>query len=249
METTNNLIGNGTIEAHLNMFDMVVFGIMGLSCIVAFFRGFLRELLSLGAWVAAGIITVYSFPHVAVWLKPHVKNELAATGLAAIGTYITVLVGLSIINSLLVRYAKDGADVGMLDNFLGLAFGFLRGGFIISLAFLLILSMMDREHLPDWIAQARTKPFAEAGAKLLATMAPKYVAEMSSFTKQAKENSEPTETPEDPAPLSAEEEGKSGISGYTKSAREQMERLLNSQGNVPETIDNTSDAPAPVHYR
>ena len=41
------------IETHLNLFDATVLGILALSCLFAFFRGFVREILSLGAWIGA----------------------------------------------------------------------------------------------------------------------------------------------------------------------------------------------------
>lgn len=245
----SNLVGSGTIDAHLNIFDMVVIGIVGLSCLVSFFRGFMRELLSLGAWLVAGLVTIYAYPHVAEFVKPHVKNsESIAMLVAILGTYIVTLLFFSIINGMLIRYAKQGAEVGMLDNILGLVFGFLRGSFIVSLGFFLMSAMMDKDQYPDWVAQARTLPFAESGARLLARLAPHYLEEMSSFAKDQKKNAEDSaDAPEDPPAT----DGKSDKGqGYSNSAREQMERLLNStdEKKLPETIDNT-DAPAPVHYR
>ncbi len=242
-----NVVGNGTIEAHLNVFDLVVLGIMGLSCLVSFFRGFMRELLSLGAWLVAGLVTVYAYPHVAEWVKPHVKhNESVAMLVAILGTYIVTLLFFSIINSMLIRYAKEGAEVGMLDNLLGLVFGFLRGGFIVSLGFFLISAVMDKDQYPDWIAQARTLPFVESGARLLARLAPHYLEEMSSFAKEQKENAEDPQDP--PADKPTETKSDNG-QGYSRSAREQMERLLNGSHDdkLPDTIDDTNHAP--VRYR
>lgn len=243
-----NVVGNGTIDAHLNIFDLVVIGIMGLSCLVSFFRGFMRELLSLGAWLVAGLVTIYAYPHVAEFIKPHVKNSESISMLVAIlGTYIVTLLFFSIINGMLIRYAKEGAEVGMLDNLLGLVFGFLRGGFIVSLGFFLMSAVMDKDQYPDWIAQARTLPFVESGARLLARLAPHYLEEMSSFAKDQKESEDSADAPEDP-PVS---ENRSGTGkGYSRSAREQMERLLNGsdEKTLPENIDNT-DVPAPVRYR
>ena len=58
------------IETHLNILDASVIGIMVLSCLFAFFRGLVREVLSLSAWVGAGIVTLYYFPAVAEKLHP-----------------------------------------------------------------------------------------------------------------------------------------------------------------------------------
>ncbi len=63
------------IETHLNIFDAAVLGIMALSCLFAFYRGFVREVLSLGAWIGAGIITIYYFPQVAEKLQPHFQKS------------------------------------------------------------------------------------------------------------------------------------------------------------------------------
>ena len=45
------------IETQLSIFDAVVLGILVVCCLFAFFRGFVREILSLGAWIgAAGLL-------------------------------------------------------------------------------------------------------------------------------------------------------------------------------------------------
>ena len=49
------------LDAHLNinLFDGAVFVILFLSAILSFFRGFIREVLSLGAWIGAAMITLF----------------------------------------------------------------------------------------------------------------------------------------------------------------------------------------------
>ena len=102
------------VEAQLNVFDSVVIGVFAISCLVAFFRGFIREVLSLGAWVGAGMITVYLFPHSTEFMKQHIKgNEMIAAGAGALGTYICALLGISIINSIIIRY--DGNDFSQFE--------------------------------------------------------------------------------------------------------------------------------------
>src|ERR1700761_81539 len=104
---------------NVNPFDAVVLGILALSAAVAFFRGFIRELLSLGAWVGAAIVTLYLFPHSTEFMKNHItasQSGTLAAGVGALGTYIAALIGFSIINSVILRYVKTGAEVGLLDN-------------------------------------------------------------------------------------------------------------------------------------
>jgi membrane protein required for colicin V production len=241
------------LEANVNMLDAIIIGVFALSVLVGFLRGFMREVLSLGAWVAAGAVTLYAFPHVAEWLKPKIGHEMVASGIAALGTYVSTLIGLSVLNMMLLRYVKAGSDVGMVDNALGLAFGALRGAFIISLGFLLLTAVMDKDHYPEWVETAWTKPYAEEGAHALAKLAPGYLEEMSGFAK-LKPEEEPEEESSDSAPVSKpieamDEQG----SGYSADARARLRRLLDAEPegsttNLPETIEDTEPA-APIRYR
>ncbi len=175
------------LHAQFSYFDMIVFGIMLLSCLFAFFRGFVKEVLSLGAWLGAGVVTVYYFQDVAKWMEPHFKGkQMVAGGIAALGLYISCLVAFSLLNSLIMRFIKEGSDVGILDNSLGLFFGAFRGAVLVSLGYL-IMSMVvpsDNEHAPEWLKHAATKPYAEHGAVLLARIAPDYLQDHSSLKKR-----------------------------------------------------------------
>ncbi|MGE0754087.1 MAG: CvpA family protein, partial [Alphaproteobacteria bacterium] len=123
------------IETSLNMFDIIVLSVMGISCLVAFFRGLVREILSLVAWVGAAIVTMQYFKPVMELTKGYFKSETVAAGAAVIGLYIAALVAFSLVNWLIIKAIKQGGDGGALDNMLGLGFGVLRGAIIISLGY------------------------------------------------------------------------------------------------------------------
>lgn len=163
------------IDASLSYLDIAVIGILALSCIVSIFRGFVKELLSISAWIGAGLITLYYFQSTAELFAPHFQKKMVASGAAALALYVGSLLVFSIINSIILRFIKEGSDVGMLDNVLGLAFGFARGAFIVSLAFLMATKVVNKDDYPTWIKQAKTLPYLEQGAKLLASAAPEYL--------------------------------------------------------------------------
>lgn len=127
-----------------------------------FFRGFVKEILSLGAWIGAGIITLYYFRDVAEVIKPHVKTEMVAGGLATLGLYVLALLIFSLINSMIVRMMKEGGDIGILDNSLGLLFGAFRGAFIISLTYFMMMTVITHENEPKWLKDAHTKKICRA---------------------------------------------------------------------------------------
>jgi membrane protein required for colicin V production len=172
------------VETSLNLFDLIVVGVVGLSALLSFFRGLVREVLSLGAWVGASIITLYAFPHVAEWMQPHVNNTMISSGLAALGTFMLSLIIISLFNSLLLKYVKTGADVGLLDNGLGLAFGAARGVLLISVAYFILTVVMREEDYPDWITHSLTRPYVEKSAAWIARIAPAYLNEISPLQKK-----------------------------------------------------------------
>lgn len=172
------------VETSLNLFDLGVAIIVGLSALLSFFRGFIREVLSLGAWVGAAIITLYAFPHVADWLQPQMKNTMVASGLAAMGTFMCALIVISIFNGLLLKYVKTGSDVGLLDNALGLAFGVARGVLLVAIAYFIMTVVLRPEDYPDWVKQAVTRPYVEDAAKWVASVAPNYLDDMSKLKKE-----------------------------------------------------------------
>ena len=172
------------IEAHLSMFDAIVLGVLLTSCLFAFFRGFVREILSLGAWVGAALITLYYFPDVAEKLQPHFKNPVVAAGIATLGLYIGALICFSVVNMFIFKLLKSGEEIGPTDNLLGLAFGALRGAFIIAVGYFFLAVAIPTKDRPDWLEKSITRPYAEEGAKLLMQIAPNYLRDLVNFDEE-----------------------------------------------------------------
>jgi membrane protein required for colicin V production len=181
------------IETQLNLFDAAVLGVMALSCVLAFFRGFVREILSLGAWIGAGIVTLYYFPQVAEALQPKFKSAVIAAGFATLGIYIAALIGFSIVNMIILRFVKSGSDVGLLDNSLGLIFGAFRGALLIGVAFFLMTIVLPEDDYPVWITKSVSLPFVKEAAIVVAKVSPAYLRDISSLKKTVKEDTEDSE--------------------------------------------------------
>lgn len=215
------------MEAHLNTFDYVVLGVMALSCLFAFFRGLVREVLSLIAWVGAGVITMVYFHGVAEKLTPHFKNPMVAASIATIGLYLGSLICFGIINMIIVKSIKSGEEAGMLDNLLGLIFGGLRGALIVSLGFFLLTVALPGKEYPEWIEKAVTRPYAEKGALMLAAAAPKYLRELSAVQKKATEEIKARREQSNESPAAGGQEE----NGYSRTTTRQLDRLIDSTGN------------------
>jgi uncharacterized membrane protein required for colicin V production len=157
------------------MFDLGVAIVLGLSALLSFYRGFLREVMSLGAWIAAAIITLYTFPAVSKMIEPQVKSAAIASGLASMGVFMIALVLISILSGLIVRYIKPGEEIGFLDNLIGLMFGIARGVLLVAIAYFIMTLVIAPKDYPEWVKTAKTRPYVAKTAHLVAKLAPSYL--------------------------------------------------------------------------
>ncbi len=201
------------IETQLSVFDLVVLGILIISCLFAFFRGFVREILSLGAWVGAAMVTLYYFPDVAEELKPHFKTPVVAAGFATLGLYIGALMVFSLINMLILKLLKSSDEVGPTDNILGLVFGAARGVFIIALGYFMLAMALPNDENPEWLAKSITLPYVEKSALLLARIAPEYLNDMAELEKKMRTREEPVDE----------------IGAYTDAAQKKLDTLIDGE--------------------
>lgn len=173
------------VETSFNLFDTIVLGILVLSTLLSFFRGFVRELLSLGSWIGAMAVTVIYTPDLANAIKDSIdKGPGAALLVASAALFFGSKMAFSIVNLFLIKFLKTGKDVGLLDNFLGLGFGFLRAGLLLSLSYYVYSFVTTEENQPPFIAQSYTKPYVAQGAKLLEPMLKDLVKEMEPLAKE-----------------------------------------------------------------
>jgi membrane protein required for colicin V production len=155
--------------------DIIVLAIIALSALFAFIRGFLREILSIGAWVAAGVATYFGLPVLRPFARQYIDIELIADVATGVAIFVVVLVVASIISHFLTRGVRESA-LGPLDRSLGLLFGVARGAVIVCLALLILDNFYAPENRPEWLQQARTLPMAQVGADILRGLVPQSVA-------------------------------------------------------------------------
>jgi membrane protein required for colicin V production len=155
----------------INVTDLAIVVILGLSAAFAFFRGFAHELLAIGSWIGAGGATLYGFPYAQPEARKYIASPLIADLAAGIVLFLLVLVVLSIATRLLSRQVRN-SSLGPLDRSLGLVFGALRGAVLVSIAWLMLLWVVPRDDLPVWVAEARALPLVEKSSELLTRLVP-----------------------------------------------------------------------------
>ena len=155
----------------INPTDIAVIVILLLSALLAFARGLVREVLSVGAWVGAAFATLYLFPHVLPMVQQIVAKELIAKAVAGLGIFLVALILLSIISHQLSKGVR-GSALSAVDRSLGFVFGIARGAVIVCLAYLSVAWVFPPTDQPRWLRDARTMPVIQSGADMLRNLVP-----------------------------------------------------------------------------
>jgi membrane protein required for colicin V production len=151
----------------MNPLDLGVIAVVVLSAIFAFARGFVREALSIVAWVGAAAITLYGFNLVYALIDPHVHNPLLSQVIAGFGLFVVSLVVLTIITGFLARMVRS-SGLSPIDRTLGFIFGLARGALLVCLAYLLLdLTLPQQSDRPVWIREAKSGAYLHEGADTL----------------------------------------------------------------------------------
>jgi membrane protein required for colicin V production len=147
----------------VNWVDLVVIAVVVCSGLLAFLRGFVREVLGIGAWLGAAAFTYQFAPDARPTFQQWIGNPDYA-GAAAMGVcFLVALIVLSVIASLLGRLVR-GSALGGVDRSLGVLFGVARGAALVVFAYVALGLVVAPEQWPEPVLQARTLPYVYQGA-------------------------------------------------------------------------------------
>lgn len=155
----------------MTLFDIAVLVIVGLSALGGLSRGFIHEVLSLAAWVAA-LVAIYLLhaPLSALILEFFQDNGLNAGLIAFILLLVVPLVAVKIIARWAGTRMRESM-LGFVDRLLGFGFGMVKGLVLVVLIFSIIGLGYDTvwgaQGRPDWVKDARSYPFVNAASSAL----------------------------------------------------------------------------------
>ena len=155
----------------MNALDLAVVAVIVLSAIFAFARGFVREGLSILAWIGAAAATLYGFGPVYRLTVKFVTTPFLAQLVAGAGLFLTSLIVLTVLTGYAARFVRDSA-ASPIDRTLGLIFGMARGAALVVLAYLLLDIGLPPNDRPNWIREAKCEPYLAAGADWLRSLLP-----------------------------------------------------------------------------
>ncbi|MEQ8300482.1 MAG: CvpA family protein [Hyphomonas sp.] len=150
-------------------FDAIAVAVIVISAIMAFARGFLREVATMGAFIGALTAAVYANKFFRDDLAAILPENLSQMDLGVVTIpvpslllIVTAFIGVYVLVAWFgQRLSKNiqGADgIGMFDHVAGLVFGIARG--IIALVFFVVLLhlALDESRVPAFIQNAACYP-------------------------------------------------------------------------------------------
>ena len=152
----------------MNLFDWMLLAILAYSTVIAFVRGIILELFSLGGLIAGILLASWNYKYVATFFGHLIKTPSTAQIVAFLIIVIAVMILCTFLGKALNRTAH-AIGLGFFDRLLGAGFGFGRGC-LIGVAILMAVAAF-RPH-SDWAENSRLSPYFLAGAHAVSFVVP-----------------------------------------------------------------------------
>ncbi|MCU0731055.1 MAG: CvpA family protein [Hyphomonas sp.] len=152
---------------NISAFDGIALGIIIISAIMAFARGFLRELATLGAFIGALAAAYYArkFLHGTVAdLLPAGSHPLAPDIILVVSAFLIVYVIVAWLGQALSKSIMTNGDIGLFDHIAGLVFGVIRGGVALVFFAVLLSVGLEDDRVPPFIQDSFSYPILAKAA-------------------------------------------------------------------------------------
>ena len=199
-----------------------------IAAFIGYARGMTQQVLSIGGWLAAIILTFAAKDTVTPFGRQYITNPSLADLVSLAIVFVILLLIFVSASNLIGRTIKKSL-IGGLDRSLGVIVGIALFCAIVSGAYIGVSFVMPSHKMPTEVTKAKTFPLIQRGADMIKKALPKSVAEnLPKFLKQdhaaiADTLSNMTPKTSDSAPKKEE--------GYSDNERQDMDQLFTSVGN------------------
>lgn len=154
----------------MSTIDYFILAILLISAGLGLFRGLIKEVLSLIAFIAAFLGALNWGPYVAAQANQLFSfHPLLLSALAYVVVFVLILLIVGMLNVFLTTIIEK-TGLGSADQVLGILFGLLRGG-VIVLALVVLASYTAIKQEPWW-QESQLIPVAQSGILQIKSMLP-----------------------------------------------------------------------------
>ena len=159
MEFFNNI--------YFNIIDIIIIIILLTSCIVATFRGFIKEAFSIISWLFSLMVAFHLYERFKLELLNYLNQEIIIDIIAFGFPFLTTL----LISHFISKWLSPKFSVSsflFFDKILGFVFGMFRGVIIIILVYLGFLYLIGKDRiLPNILLEAYSYKYIQASSDIL----------------------------------------------------------------------------------
>jgi membrane protein required for colicin V production len=217
----------------ITFLDLILLVVMLVSAMLAMIRGFMREILSIAAWVIAALAAIYFSPRLMPVVKSYFNlSDTPANIIAAAGLFLVTLLIVSVITVRISDMILD-SRVGAPDRTLGFLFGLGRGLIIVVVAFLFFDWLVPAKSQPAWVQSAKSKVVLDSTGAWLKSLLPDD-PESTILKRLKRPKGDETDAPDAPPPENRSDLGittgtiavGTDPSGYGRGDRDGMRQLI-----------------------
>ena len=143
-------------------FDWAIIAVLAISTLLSLRRGFLKEALSLGTWIAAFVVARQFHGPMDQLLETQIVDSLMRSIAAFAALFVgTLLVGAAL--GFLLGALINATGLSSTDRVLGMVFGFARGALIVTV----VIGLLNLTPLVNdsWYTNASLVPHFETVAQ------------------------------------------------------------------------------------
>jgi len=210
----------------ITFLDIFLLVVMLVSGLLAMIRGFMREVLSIAAWIAAAGATLYAYSRLLPYAKQYFNNDIVAAAATIGGVFLLTLIVVSVVTVRISDMVLD-SRIGALDRTLGFLFGLARGLVIVVVAFLFFSWLVPDRSQPDWVKTAKSKVVLQGTGQWLMSMLPDDPEStiLKRLRRPRGDEQEPQDLPPDQR-SDRDAPGSTETTGYGRSDRAGMQQLI-----------------------
>jgi membrane protein required for colicin V production len=160
----------------MNLLDLLLAVILGISVATGFMAGFARVGVGFIATISGLLFGFWYYGVPAAWIREHwTMSADLSNMLGFFVVFMLVMVVGAMVGKLLAKLFK-WTGLGWLDRFLGGVFGLLRGGLIAVIVVAVIMAFTPKP-LPTWMVGSQVLPYVLDASNVCSKLAPYAVKE------------------------------------------------------------------------